>query len=320
MNFRAEAGRIEGQGEDPVGPEPASTFLRRAAALAGFDPVRPDAASSACVIVDPATGEVVGEAGDGSASHVLHHAVMRAVAEVAARDVRLWPDAAMDRPPDSLLTSTREASVTSASVDSGADVPFGPAKRLRTDPAGPVGSAGTGDGVVGVCSDGSEPGCGGAGGDGGLPGAGAMAAVAVRMANGAAAESADVDARRSANDEAGCRDGGGRGLGGEGGGGTVTRDADAPQVQAPRAKRKGSGRQANRGGKPYIPEKPYLCTGFDAYVWREPCAMCAMGESSESAGRSLRAATCSLDYYYLILALRRRSPAFARAPGLLLRS
>ena len=31
-----------------------------------------------------------------------------------------------------------------------------------------------------------------------------------------------------------------------------------------------------RGGKKYIPEKPYVCTGYDAYVWREPCAMCAM--------------------------------------------
>jgi tRNA(Arg) A34 adenosine deaminase TadA len=47
--------------------------------------------ANVCVIVDPATGEIIAEAADCSAAHPLRHAAMEAVAAAAERDLRLWP-------------------------------------------------------------------------------------------------------------------------------------------------------------------------------------------------------------------------------------
>jgi tRNA-specific adenosine deaminase 3 len=48
-------------------------------------------ASNAALIVDPASGEVIAEGLDNTATHPLHHAAMVAVARAAERDLRMWP-------------------------------------------------------------------------------------------------------------------------------------------------------------------------------------------------------------------------------------
>jgi tRNA-specific adenosine deaminase 3 len=61
--------------------------LARAAAAGG-------GGFNACVVVDPASGAVQGEAGDGAAAHPLRHAVIAAVGAVADAQRARWPDAA----------------------------------------------------------------------------------------------------------------------------------------------------------------------------------------------------------------------------------
>lgn len=165
-------------------------------------------AGNACVIVDPASGDVMGEAADASAEHLLRHAVMEAIQKVAERDLKLWPP----DPDNPVMPCAGPPKEDGPHRLSGGEA--GPSvKRQKTESRSESGEEGR------ACSDGID-------------------------------------------DTGGDRAGSSKGA-------SVSGDSRNGGVKRKRA---------SRGGKAHIVDKSYLCTGFDAYIWREPCAMCAMGE------------------------------------------
>lgn len=88
MPWRIQAGATEKDGERPSIEEQQYFHQHMQAALATA------AAEGSCnvaLIVDSTSGQVLAQAHDSSAQHPLHHAAMRAIEQVAARDRQLWP-------------------------------------------------------------------------------------------------------------------------------------------------------------------------------------------------------------------------------------
>jgi tRNA-specific adenosine deaminase 3 len=90
VSWRAEQARHARQEQVPAGEaEDMRRHMARCWALAAGNAGR-GRAGNACLVVDPASGAVAGEAADGTHAHPLHHSVMSAVAAVAAWQRATW--------------------------------------------------------------------------------------------------------------------------------------------------------------------------------------------------------------------------------------
>lgn len=200
-------------------------------------------ACNAALIVDPLTGETIAEALDGASTHPLHHAVMLAVAAAAERDLRLWPLHPGPAP--------RSQEDTSGG---------GSSKEAWNDPSG------------------QDAGSAGAGTSGSLAGQPDRKRQRVSQDAGRAARShADitptsaVPGDRQAGEAPEGQlpsteglEGSGEPCMGEAAEGPASTGASEENYKY------GASNGAAAEGK------PYLCTGYDCYTVREPCAMCAM--------------------------------------------
>ncbi|GBF88464.1 hypothetical protein Rsub_01177 [Raphidocelis subcapitata] len=253
--------------------------------------------ANVCVIVDPASGEVIAEGADCGGQHPLRHAAMEAVTAAAERDLRLWPvngfvhvgrqddtssHIANAIPPDSdgggsdggdsgsgeaqqaeqaqgqqqqgqqqqdehALSGLKHCHSQADSLGA-AD---GPAKRQRVN------------GAAATSSSSSQPANGHApgGGDGADP---------RRQEQRQEQQQAEAEAQAAA-------------------------DADMPPAGPPPPQRRppsagasgadsdGAGSRGGSRGASRTPvpitnwaNKPYLCNTYDAFLLREPCAMCGM--------------------------------------------